>query len=279
MNYPTDKLSEVFRDIEGHKESSEIIIAHSTNKEDIREFALCNVNIKDAKQVINLGCGFGFFTQALKNKINSNAVVAGIDRFAEYRQPFLKLCRGLGFNGQFYDSGTEALSNFKPASVDLVLSSFSIYFFPEIISTVASILRKTGTFIIITHYSSHLHELTTMISEIFKDIGYSQPGPFPHDKLISNFPAEEGISRLSGYFAKIEKRDYENELVFTKESVAELMTYIAYKRSFFIPENIQMNPTLSDRFEKGMLQKVLRKKEFRITKKDAIFICTHPLNN
>jgi ubiquinone/menaquinone biosynthesis C-methylase UbiE len=279
MNYPTDKLSEVFRDTGGHLESSKIIIAHSTNKEDIREFALCNLNVKNAMQIIDLGCGFGFFTQALKNKINSNAIVTGIDCLAEYRQPFLKLCRGLGFNGQFYDSGTDALSNFKSASVDLVLSSFSIYFFPEIISAVASVLRKTGTFIIITHFSSHLHELTTMISEIFKDIGYTQPGPFPHDKLISNFPAEEGISRLSDYFAKIEKRDYENELVFTKESVDELMTYIAYKRSFFIPENIQMNPTLSGRFEKGILQKVLRKKEFRITKKDAIFICTHPLNN
>ena len=279
MNYPTDKLSEVFRDTIGHKESSEIIIAHSTNKGDIREFALRNVNVKGAKQVINMGCGFGFFTQALKNKINNKAVVTGIDRFAEYRQPFLKLCQGLGFNGQFYDSGTEALSNFKPASVDLVLSSFSIYFFPEIISTVASILRKTGTFIIITHYSSHLHELTTMISEVLKDTGYSHPGPLPHDKLISNFPAEEGIPRLSSYFAKIEKRDYENELVFTKESVNELMTYIAFKRSFFIPENMQMTPMLSNRLEKGILQKVLRKKEFRITKKDAIFICTHPLNN
>ena len=36
MNYPADKLSEVFRNTSGHFESSEIILAHSTNKEDVR---------------------------------------------------------------------------------------------------------------------------------------------------------------------------------------------------------------------------------------------------
>ena len=101
MIYPTNKLSEVFRDASGHRESSAVILAHSTNKEDIREFALRNVNIKDATQVIDLGCGFGFFTMALKEKINNTAIVSGIDCFAEYREPYLSVCRKMGFTGRF----------------------------------------------------------------------------------------------------------------------------------------------------------------------------------
>jgi SAM-dependent methyltransferase len=277
MVFPTDKLSVVFRNTSGHVESSEIIITHSTNKEDIREFALQNLKFKNAISVIDLGCGFGFFTQALKGRISLQSVVTGIDCFTEYRKPYLTLCRELGFKGRFYDSGVDALSGFQPGSVDLILSSFSIYFFPQIMPNVVSLLKREGTFIIVTHYSTHLKELTALIKEILNDLRVAQPEPLPHDRLIGNFPAEEGIDRLIGYFKKIEKRDYNNELVFDLESASELMKYVNYKRSFFVPEAVLEDPTLSKRAEANFLNKISKMKEFRITKKDAVFICTHPI--
>jgi SAM-dependent methyltransferase len=277
MVYPTNELSVVFRNTSGHVESSEIIIAHSTNKEDIREFALHNIKFKNAISVIDLGCGFGFFTQALKGRISHQSVVTGIDCFTEYREPYLTLCLELGFKGRFYDSGVDALSGFQPGSVDLILSSFSIYFFPEIIPKVVSLLKNEGTFIIVTHYSTHLKELTSLIKEILNDLGFEHSGPLPHDKLIGNFPAEEGVDRLTGHFKKIEKRDYKNELVFDLESASELMKYVNYKRSFFMPEAVLEDPTLSRMAEASFLNKINKMKEFRITKKDAVFICTHPL--
>jgi SAM-dependent methyltransferase len=276
MNYQANKLSEVFRDMGGHLKSSEIIVAHSTNKTDIREFALRNLTIDNASQVIDLGCGFGFFTGALKSRIKRQAVVSGIDCFEEYRQPYLQLCHNSGFQGKFFSTGMDALSTFEPESVDLILSSFSIYFFPEVVSRVASILRKTGTFILITHYTSHLKELTALISKTLDELGYPQTETLPHDKLIRNFPAEEGIARLSHFFGNIEKRDYDNELIFTKGSLDELLDYVNYKHTFFIPETIPFKPAFFNRVETSLLEKVRHMKECRITKNDAVFICTHP---
>jgi SAM-dependent methyltransferase len=276
MFYPADRLSEVFRNTGGHLESSEIIMAHSTNKEDIREFAFRNVNINHAVKVVDLGCGFGFFTQALKGKISPEAVVTGIDCFLEYREPYFTLCRETGFKGQFYDSGIKALLNFNPASVDLVLSSFSMYFFPEVIPRVATLLSKNGIFIVITHYSTHLRELTNLISEMLNKLGFPQKEPLPHDKLIRNFPAEDGLNRLSGYFEKIEKRDYPNELIFARGSIVELLKYVNYKKSFFLPDSFLKNPIISGKAETYLLDQVGKMKEFRITKNDAVFICTHP---
>jgi ubiquinone/menaquinone biosynthesis C-methylase UbiE len=280
MNYPAGKLSEVFRNIGGHFESSEIILAHSTNKEDVRDFALRNVNISHALQIIDLGCGFGFFTQKLKGKISNQAVVTGIDCFAEYRSPYIGLCTQSGFNGQFYDTGTAALDQFKPSSVHLIVSSFSIYFFPDVMAEVAEKLKETGTFIVITHFSSHLKEFTDMINETLKEMGYLVKEQLPHDKLIKNFPAEEGIERLSGHFRKIEKREYINELRFSSEaSVDQLMKYILYKRSFFVPEDISEDPSLFMRVESKLREKITTMNEIRITKNDGVFICTHPLKN
>jgi ubiquinone/menaquinone biosynthesis C-methylase UbiE len=277
MFYPADKLSMVFRNTSGHVESSEIIIAHSTNKEDIREFALHNLKFKNAISIIDLGCGFGFFTQALKGRISRQAVVTGIDCYPQYRESYLSLCRESGFNGRFYDSGIEALSGFQSGSAELILSSFSIYFFPEIMPKVVSLIKNKGTFIIITHYSTHLKELTSLIKEILNDLRVAQPEPLPHDRLIGNFPAEEGIDRLTGYFKKIEKRDYNNELVFNSESASELMKYVNYKKSFFLPETVLKNPKLSREAESMLLNKISKMKEFRITKNDAVYICTHPI--
>ena len=278
MIYPTARLSEVFQDTGGHIENAEIIIAHSTNKEDIREFALKKINLKSAVQVVDLGCGFGFFTKALKSKISPNAHVTGIDCFSGYSIPFLKNCRESGFRGKFYDTGTVALDIFKRVSVDMVISSFSIYFFPDVVSHVASILRKSGVFIIITHYSTHLCELTEMIIEILRELGYPQVEDLPHNKLINNFPAENGEQIFSNYFNEIVIRDYENALVFTHESIDALMKYVNYKKSFFIPENLLPDDNLYKKIELGIREKVCYNKEFRITKKDAVFICSDPLN-
>jgi SAM-dependent methyltransferase len=276
MSYPTNMLSEVFRDTEGHYTSSEIIAAHSSNKEDIREFALRNIDFLHVRQVMDLGCGFGFFTQALKDKISRGSVITGIDCLEEYRRPFISLCKKLGFKGHFFNSGIEALSDFKNGSVDLILSSFSIYFFPEVVEKVASILKKSGTFIVICHYSSHLRELTDLMTEILKSKGYPVSGPLPHDKLIGNFPAEDGKERLSGYFKKIEQRKYLNELIFKTRTINQLVSYIRYKRLFFIPEE-PGDEAINLNIE-AEIGKVLKdQKEFRITKNDGVFICTHPV--
>lgn len=275
MAYPTQILSEVFRDTSGHVESSEIIIRHSANKKDIREIALEHLDLSDAKNIFDIGCGFGFFTEALKGRIHPAARVTGIDSFADYRQPYLNTCRKSGFDGAFSESGVALLSSLHSASADLVLSSFSMYFFPEVLPVVASILKITGKLIIITHYSSHLCELTAMIGEILTDLGFPQSEPPPHDRLIANFTAEDGLTKLSPYFEKIEKRDYLNDLVFNPQSASELIRYIAYKRSFFVPENILKDPVVTKQVENEIFRKVSKKKEFRITKNDAIFICAH----
>ena len=277
MNYPVKKLAEVFQDTSGHKESAEIILSYSSNKEDIREVALKNIDFSNVRNITDLGCGFGFFTEGLCNRIENGSIVTGIDCFTEYRKSFLNICTRCGFRGNFYNSGTEALRQFLPNSIDLVLSSYSLYFFPEILPELVKLLNYSATCVFITHSNSHLKEITHSVLNTFQKNNYRQIKKLPHDELIGNFTGENGYQKLSKFFNTIQKEEYLNDLVFTAQSSEEFLKYFRYKRSFFIPEVLRNDLKLFRKTEEELLNQINSKEKFRITKNDTIFICSNPI--
>jgi len=81
------KIRKVFRDVQRHLAIAQLIRRFSTNKEDIRKTALNHVDLSNCHNVLELGCAFGAFTEALKDRLHSDATITGIDIIPEYK-PF-----------------------------------------------------------------------------------------------------------------------------------------------------------------------------------------------
>lgn len=270
------KLAEVFQDVNGHLEIAEIIRTFSTNKEDIRDVALEGIDISKVRNVIDLGCGFGFFTDGLCYKIEHDLNVSGIDRFAGYSENFLNICERCGFRGNFYNTGIKALQQFTPNSIDLVLCSYSLYFFPEVLRKLIKLLNNSATCVFITHSASNLHEITSIVLNIIQKKEYKQIEKLPHEELMENFTDENGYLKLVKFFNKVEKRDFLNDLVFSSKSSDKFLKYFHYKKSFFIPEFLKNDLGLFHKIEEELLNRINSKEGFRITKNDTIYICSDP---
>ncbi len=99
LNQTTKELAEVFMDVETHLKINNIIQNHSSNPQDIRAIALEGIDFSQAEKLLDLGCGFGFFSQALKGKIIPQARVTGIDCHSGYRDFYIDLCKKAGIEG------------------------------------------------------------------------------------------------------------------------------------------------------------------------------------
>ena len=161
------KIRKVFRDVQKHLAIAQLIQRFSTNKEDIRKTALMQVDLSNCHNVLELGCAFGAFTEALKNKLPKDAKITGIDIIPEYRPFYLDACRRAGYEGLFSSSGIDKIKKYPSGSFDLVICSYALYFFPNMISEIARILKTDGFFITITHSKKDMWEMVERPSDTF----------------------------------------------------------------------------------------------------------------
>ena len=162
------KIRKVFRDVQKHLAIAQLIRRFSTNKEDIRKTALSHVDLSDCRNVLELGCAFGAFTEALKDKLHPDAEITGIDIIPEYKPFFLEACHLAGYEGFFSSSGIDRIKKYITQSFDLIICSYALYFFPDMIQEIAHILNKDGVFITITHSQADMQETVGIIKEILK---------------------------------------------------------------------------------------------------------------
>jgi len=154
-----NQISRIFRDARKHQRIGQIIRRFSTNKDDIRQTALKNLDLSDRRNVLELGCAFGAFTEALKGRLHPRAKITGLDMLAEYESFFLDACRRAGYTGEFSAGGVEQIIKYPTASYDLIICSYALYFFPDLIEDIARILAGDGFFITITHSEADMREL------------------------------------------------------------------------------------------------------------------------
>src|SRR4030042_6881963 len=142
-----NQISRIFRDARKHQRLGKIIRRFSTNKDDIRQTALKNLDLSDRRNVLELGCAFGAFTEALKGRLHPQAKITGLDMLAEYESFFLEACKRAGYAGTFSASGVERIKKYPTASFDLVICSYALYFFAGLIGEISRVLTKEGIFI------------------------------------------------------------------------------------------------------------------------------------
>jgi SAM-dependent methyltransferase len=234
-----------------HAKIGELIKAHSENKTDIRSIAKRMIEWKNVQRIIDLGCGYGWFEDALEESLD---LIVGVDFFTENGPPFVRRAKKTAKEVIFKTSLLPAAIDFPTGYFDLVVCAYALYFFPDMLPEVKRILRNGGTFVVITHSESMLEEGKQFFD--FKNLR----------TVIEKFSAENGETILKKHFQRITSVDYPNSLVFHRDDEKDLALYIDFKREFIKKD---ADPDL---VRETMLRELMINGEFRLNKNDKIFL-------
>ena len=245
-------IVESYSNFKLHAEIGGIIKKHSTNKMDIREVLIGLIDGTDIGHILDLGCGYGWFEKALSAA--RPLLIAGVDCMEENRRPFTAVAGKFAEKVIFQQTTLPAMLGFPADYFDLVVSAYSLYFFPAMLAEVKRVLRPGGAFAVITHSEAMMEE-----GERFFDFKNLR-------KIIRSFSAENGEALLAEYFNDIRAVDYNNSLLFHSSDEEDLTIYIDFKKEFIRED---ADPGLVKR---TMLDHLREKGEVRFNKNDRIFI-------
>lgn len=272
------KIRQVFRKVLKHRHIEQLIRQFSSNQEDIRIKALNQVDLSSCRQVLELGCAFGAFTEALKGRLQPDAFITGLDMIAEYQPFFLESCKRAGYRGTFSSSGVHTIKKMPSDSFDLIICSYALYFFVEMIPEIARVLKNDGVFITITHDQCNMEELisiTRTTLENHKLLGKNQL--LPIELIVRQFSAANGEQQLGPYFGRIKKLDFKNSLIFQPWEIYFFIDYYQFKSPFFLIGTNADKRNIVDKLLHKLQDIGAESKLISMCKDDAIFICSHPL--
>ncbi len=257
-----------------------IIKTYSSNKSDIRDVALGNLNCINAKKVLELGCGYGFFIEKLKGRIHDSAVIIGIDMVENNREPFLHSVSSIQYKGEFISASADMIKEMPQGSFDMIITSYSLYFFPHLIPEIARVLAPDGVFIAVTHSKNTLQEAIRFIRSCIKSVGSLDEKETVINRLFSAFSLEEGRYQLEKYFNRVERLDYSNSMIFPSEHVNDFIFYIQKKKNLIYKEVMDMIPEKLDDIvscvERHIIDYTAAHRTIVLNKDDAVFRCFGP---
>ncbi len=263
-----------------HLRIQKLIEVHSTNKQDIRETAYADIDFSKVHHILDLGCAFGYSILGLNGKIHPNTHIVGFDLQESYQKPYLAACRQIGANGEFHISDVAELATFPARFFDLVISSFSMYFFPDSIANIAAVLKDEGSFVAITHSENILRELIQHIPEAMSDLGVKLPEVLCIQRLFQEFSCENGYELLQPYFGKIRQKPFNNRLRFARDELNKFNDYVEMKKHLFFKEAYEETPdnvtSVLDTVITKIAAKAAQKGWVDFNKNDCVFICSKP---
>lgn len=271
------EVDKVFFDVLAHKITADLIKRHSSNPDDIRQIALDGLSLMACENILDLGCGFGFFPEALKGKVHPGAEILGLDVIEAYETSFLEACKKAGLKGRFEASGVSSIKDFPDDSFDLILCSYALYFFPELIPEISRILNHQGYFVVITHDKRNMEELAQTAKEILRTEGMIQSDYLPMEEIINRFSSRNGDALLKPWFGEIQSTDYKNALTFKADEFPRLVEYFRFKGPFFVSGTNMNVETFVDLLSVYVRALCIAQNGFVISKDDRIFVCSLPL--
>jgi ubiquinone/menaquinone biosynthesis C-methylase UbiE len=272
-------LVRIFKDVSTHKEVAGVISRNLTSETDIRDVALNNMDLGGKHSVLDLGCGFGFFTEGLSGKNHEVTNITGIDCHPEYEWFYFHSCEKVGtlVKKKFISQGIETIKSLPSRSYDIILCSYALYFFPEMIPEIARVMKKDGLFIAITHAMPHLHQFSDYVRAFLVTEGVPIYKENPYEALIRKFSDKNGLPLLSKEFDTICTRNYRSKLVFGKEDFDDFTIYFKFKHNFFIPSSLDPDDRLHSMVLDSVKDYLDGGRKMEITKDDVIFICSDPV--
>jgi ubiquinone/menaquinone biosynthesis C-methylase UbiE len=272
------KIRQVFLNVQKHQRTEQLIRQFSSHKDDIRLAALNTADLTNCRNVLELGCAFGSFTEALKGRLHPDAYITGLDIVPEYESFFLEACSRAGYRGIFSSSGVHQIKKYQTENFDLVICSFALYFFIETIPEIARVLKKDGIFITITHSYRNMKELIDVTRIILKKNKLlSDNELLPIEIILRQFSAENGTHLLSPHFRRIQQIDFNNSLIFQAQEIEFLMEYYRFKQPFFLTDTKAFKKDILGQLLYELKNLAAADKTITMCKDDRIFICSQPL--
>lgn len=270
------QIHRVFDDVQAHLRIADLILRFSTNKHDVRRTSLEGLDLKDCRQILDLGCAFGSFTDKLEDRVSPDAVATGVDVIRGYEPLFLAACRWAGIRGRFFSAGTSILETFADRTFDLILCSYALYFFPEAIPEIARLLHPKGTFVAITHHRQNAVEMIGLVKRVLDAMGLFHERDLPLENITGRFSSENGEALLAPWFGRIDVIDFPNKLVFSKQDIEPFLDYCRFKSPlYFTDTGLDMEaviPAVSEQIRRA----VSERNGITVSKDDRIFICALP---
>lgn len=279
--YTRKDIVSAYEVIQEHRRAKNVIQEHARNPRDIREVALEGLDLTDVLRVLDLGCGYGFFTESLSGRLRADARILGIDLVdRNNRTAFLDTVSGMGYEGEFICAPADLIRDMDEADFDLVIASYSLYFFPHLINEIARVLSPHGVFIAVTHSRHSLKEVTGLVPRSMEKAGVAPPPEITLSRLFGSFCLENGRELLGASFDEIERIVYPNELVFPLERVGECIDYLDTKRHLIFKDAMESHPLKIDDmvtfFHDMVFEHARARGGIVLSKDDAVFRCRRP---
>jgi SAM-dependent methyltransferase len=247
-----------------HEAVSALISRHSTNAQDIRAAFLAGRELGHVREVLELGCGFGFMAGWVAARIHPEGRITGVDACADNRGPFEVRVKEAGRLPLFVRDTVGGRLPWPDGSFDLVVASHSLYYFVEAVPEIARVLRPGGSLLAVTHTQASCRALCRLVGV--------EPERSLLVRLMTRFGAENGEELLRPSFGEVERIDYANSLHFEAGEVEDLLQYLRFKFRF-LNEWPESEPELFESGLQDLRARVLGRGEITLAKDDAAFWC------
>jgi len=279
--YSRQDIRKTYELIQEHMRTKAIIREHALNRRDIREVALEGLDLSGVRRVLDLGCGYGFFTEKLQGRLHQGAHILGIDLVdRENRRVFLQTVKDIGYEGEFVRSRADIIRSMDESSFDMAIASYSLYFFPHLVGAIARVLSPEGVFVAVTHSKYSLREVTSFVPRCMERMGIVPPGEIMINRLFRAFSLEEGEEMLSPFFGRVERVIYENDLLFPLDRIGECIDYLDKKKHLIFKEVMENHPQkvgdMVSYFNDMVFAYAKEHGRIVLTKDDAVFRCFRP---
>jgi len=256
-----------YEDPTEHAHISALIRSHSSNCQDVRGAMLSSLDLGNAQEILDLGCGFGFWAEELAGRVAPTARFTGIDACDANERSYLRTLEPTGRHARFLCADLVSDLPFGDDSFDLVIATYSLYFFVRIIPEVARVLRPGGRFLAVTHSEGSFGGLLGAMGLSGEDS--------PLICLVREFSAENGEALLAGSFPRVERVDYLNALSFNEEDHGDFLAYVRFKLPLLSPSPSydEVRPEALTRRASDSLRQSGR---VIVQKDDTLFICGGP---
>jgi len=237
------------------------------NPADVRRFAFEGIDLGRVRSILDLGCGFGFMLETVASQLDEDARWVGVDACEPNRAPFLTRLGASGRGGEFIGMRIDEHLPWPDASFDLVVCSYSLYFFPGAIPDIARVLAPDGVLVALTHHAQSLRSLLSACG--------IAPDAAPLTRLLASFSAENGGGMLARHFAQVSKREYPNALRFRRADLDDLLLYARFKLPLLIPDADSVQDLPAD-IRRAIEEFLIRHGEVVLEKDDACFHARMP---
>jgi ubiquinone/menaquinone biosynthesis C-methylase UbiE len=253
-----------YEDPAAHAHISALIRDHSSNTDDVRGATMRGLDLSDAREILDLGCGFGFWTEELAARVAPRARFTGIDACDGNEPSYLRTVEAQGRRARFICAHVASCLPFDDDCFDLVVAAYSLYFFVDILPEVARVLRPEGRFVAVTHSEASFVGLLRAMDLPPEDAALM--------RLLRTFSSESGGALLAHTFARVERVDYLNTLTFREDHREDLMEYLRFKIPLLEADALE-ETDLPEGLMARAADSLHRWGRVVVEKDDALFVC------